>query len=167
VPWAGFPCAPLSRIPTTRIFSDAAGELGFGAVMGPRVVVGTWASANAVAELSSGWKELVPVLLMLKLSAPALPSGSLVVVTTDNQGNAFSINNATAASDDCFELLRLILEIAAGHTLRAIGDWVPRDFNVLPDLLSRLCPLPGTGQPWTHATGETELRPAPRGGSST
>lgn len=163
VPWACFPCAPLSSLPVIRIFSDAAGELGFGAVMGSTAVVGIWKSAEAVVDKSSGWKELVPVLLILQLCAPQASSGSLVVVTTDNQGNAFSLNNATAASDDSFELLRLILEIAARHTLRVLGDWVPRDFNVLLDLCSRLCPLPGTGDALAHAPGATEL-PAASGG---
>jgi hypothetical protein len=40
VDWASFPCTPLSSVPTIRIFSDAAGELGFGAVMGSTAVVG-------------------------------------------------------------------------------------------------------------------------------
>jgi hypothetical protein len=142
VDWASFPCTSLSSIPTTRIFSDAAGELGFGAVMGSTAVVGMWKSAEAVADRSSGWKEVVPVLLILQLCAPSVPPGSLVVVTTDNQGNAFSVNNATADSDDSFELLHLILEIAARHKLRGLGDWVPRENNVLLDLFSRLLPPP-------------------------
>ena len=165
VQWASFPCLPLSSIHTVRIFSDAAGELGFGAVLGSTAVVGTWRSADAVAEFSSGWKELVPVLLILQLCAPTVPSGSLVVVTTDNQGNAFSVNNATADSDDSFTLLQPILEIAAHYRLRALGDWVPREHNVLLDLFSRLCPLPGTDSLSEHAEGEAQLSATSGGGA--
>jgi hypothetical protein len=83
---------------------------------------------------------------MLEHLAPSLAPGTLVVVTTDNAGNAFSINNGKAASDELFEQLLPILDLAAQYRLRIVGDWVPREFNMLNDLLSRLSPLPGHTQ---------------------
>lgn len=140
--WARFP-APLQAASVCRIFSDASGEIGFGATARGRVIAGLWQSAQAVEARSSGWKELVPIRLMLEHLAPSLEPGTLVVVTTDNAGNAFSINNGKASSDELFEQLLPILDLAAQYRFRIVGDWVPREFNELNDLLSRLSPLPG------------------------
>jgi hypothetical protein len=140
--WARFD-VPLQESVTVRIFSDASGEIGFGAVAGDVVVVGTWLSAAAVQGRSSGWKELVPIRLLLERIAPSLAEGTVIVVTTDNAGNAFSINNGKSDSEELFEQLVPILEVAAQYRLRIVGDWVPREFNALSDALSRLSPLPG------------------------
>jgi hypothetical protein len=140
--WARFD-VPLQECPLVRIFSDASGEMGFGSVAGDLVLAGTWQSAEAVKERSSGWKELVPIRLMLECLAPTLAEGTVVVVTTDNAGNAFAINNGKADSQELFEQLVPILDLAAQYRLRLVGDWVPREFNTLNDALSRLSPLPG------------------------
>lgn len=140
--WTRFDISLLDG-PVLRIFSDAAGDIGFGAIAAGTVVVGTWRSAEAVQDKSSGWKELIPLRLILEHIGPRLSPGTLVVITTDNMGNAFCINSGKADSCELFEQLFAIIELAARCKLRLAGDWVPREHNQLSDLLSRLSPVPG------------------------
>eukprot|EP00952_Eustigmatos_sp_NYUAD-ZCMA_P002396 10622-Eustigmatos_ZCMA.PRE.1 len=63
---------------------------------------------------------------MLKLVASELQPGTIVVVTTDNQGNAFAMNNGVAGVGS-YERLASVLSIAAQFKLRVVGDWVSRD----------------------------------------
>ncbi len=143
--------------PVLRIFSDAAGDIGFGAIAAGTVLVGTWQSAEAVQSKSSGWKELIPIRLMLEHISPQLGPGTLAVITTDNMGNAFCINSGKADSPELFEQLFAIIELAARFRLRLAGDWVPREHNQLSDLLSRLSPVPGhTAQ---ETTGDNATDP--------
>jgi hypothetical protein len=157
--WTRFD-VPLLGGAVVRIFSDASGEIGFGAVALHSVLVGVWESSKSVEGKSSGWKELIPVRLMLEHIAPTLEPGTLVVVTTDNIGNAFSINSGKASSPELFEQLLPIIELAAQSSLRLVADWVPREFNVLNDLLSRLSPLPGADQ---HAARDASRQEVLRG----
>lgn len=147
--WSSF--SRLQDMPVVRIFSDASGSEGFGGTVQGCVIAGTWTADAALrpGAPSIAWKELVPVYLLLREIAPSLAPGTLVVVTTDNEGNAFAVNNGDAA-EGSRPVLRLICELAFAFRLRLLGDWVPRDFNVLPDLLSRLRPLPGSPWPSTR-----------------
>lgn len=139
--WAGFD-RPLSMCPTVRMFSDSSGEIGFGAIGPASLVAGLWSSAEAVSDRSSSWKEWVPILLLFRRLAPRLTPGTVVVVTTDNEANAFSLNNGSAG-EESFDLVAEILVLADQFNLRLVADWVPREFNELSDALSRLSPLPG------------------------
>lgn len=141
--WASF--AGGMHGPVVRIVSDASGTEGFGGTMLGTVIAGTWAPnahASAPTSPSIAWKELLPVYLLLREMGPTLAPGTTVVATTDNMPNAFAFNNGSAC-DGSLPLLALICELAFEYQVRLVGDWIPREFNVLCDLLSRLVPLPG------------------------
>ena len=82
---------------------DASGHIDFGAIANEKIVAGLW--AEEAAEKSIGWKELAPVRLMLELLAPTLAPGTIIIVTTDNSGNAFSLNSGNAHSPELFDQL--------------------------------------------------------------
>jgi hypothetical protein len=97
---------------------------------------------SAEGGMSSSWKEYVPVLLALDRLAASLSPGSVVVITTDNQGNAFAINKGKTnpANRPVFEA---ILTTAFHHRIYVLADWIPREYNVLCDNLSKL-PYPSS-----------------------
>jgi len=131
--WAIF--GSLRSAPRVRIFSDASGDVGFGGTAQGLVVAGTWAAeARGPDGPSIAVKELIPVYFLLRELAPSLQAGTVVIITTDNKSNAFSLNKGTTCAAS-IEHLRLICQLAFQHRLRLVGDWIPRESNVLCDLL--------------------------------
>lgn len=117
-----------------NIFSDAAGDVGYGLVVNGQVYQGLW-QKEALVE-SSGYKELVPVLLALEL-LPQEANGHIVVINTDNLSNVFAINKGTCHSEDLYPILFAITEIAAERQIYLIANWVPRLSNEFCDGISR------------------------------
>ena len=103
-------------------------------MVGDQVFQGLWSDAAILQ--SSGYKELVSVLLALSVLGPEA-RGRVVIVSTDNLGNVFSINKGTCHSPESFRLLARIFEIAADKQIYLVGDWVPRDYNVFCDAISK------------------------------
>ena len=154
--WASFD-HPLAEAASVRMYSDASGEIGFGGYCQGEIVAGLWADHPDLKNRSSSWKEWVPVWLLLSRVAPKLAPGTIVVVTTDNQANAFALNHGTAG-EESFELVAAILLLAESHHLRVVGDWINRERIPFIDLLSRLDPMPGSAYPGSHAEGEAHLQ---------
>lgn len=142
VRWAGFDM-PLPQCPVVRLFSDASGDIGFGGIAHGEVVAGLWTKQGDFASRSSSWKEWVGVYTLLLSVGPRLAPGTIVVVTTDNQGNAFALNNG-AACEGSFGMLQAILLLADQLNVRIVADWINRERFPLIDTLSRLDPMPGS-----------------------
>lgn len=124
-----------ARPPVFRnIFSDAAGDVGFGLVLGDQVFQGLW-TEEALGQ-SSCFKELVPILLALQ-SLPPEANGHIVVINTDNLSNVYAIHKGSCKSPDLYELLFTITELAAERQLYLIANWVPREHNEFCDGISR------------------------------
>jgi hypothetical protein len=117
-----------------NIFSDAAGDVGFGLVVGDQVFQGLW--QKEVLGQSSCFKELVPILLAIEV-LPAEANGHIVVINTDNLSNVYAINKGSCKSPDLYELLFTITELAAERQLYLIANWVPREHNEFCDGISR------------------------------
>jgi hypothetical protein len=117
-----------------RVFSDASGEMGFGMALGKQVYQGLW-SPEALPQ-SSGYKELIPVLLALQRLYPEA-SGKIVVVTTDNLGNVFAINKGICRSAESQIILEAIMELAAEKRIYLVADWCPRETNEYMDTVSK------------------------------
>jgi hypothetical protein len=133
------PIWPMSSPRRCRVFSDASGDIGFGLVVDDLVYQGLWDAS--IKEKSSAYKELIPILFALdKLGSEY--SGQVVIITTDNLGNVFSINKGSCQSDDSWEVLFRIFETAAARQIYLIADWVPREHNTFCDLVSK--------EPWVH-----------------
>lgn len=123
----------------TRTYSDASGSVGFGIVFDLQgqstVIQGTWTAATA-ASPNIAVQELIPILFAVEQMAP-LAKGKILIITTDNVGNAFSLNRGTCRSPAAFDILNLIFETAGRHNVYLVGDWIPRDYNILCDKLSK------------------------------
>jgi len=100
------------------------------------VFFGAW-RPDLPDSFSSAAKELVGVFYALRAVAPSLPVGSLVVITTDNQGNAMTFCSGKPGPG-VRDLFNAIWAVAVEHGLHLLGDWIPRDFNVFADALSHL-----------------------------
>lgn len=87
-----------------RTFSDASGNIGFGLVVEGQVYQGLW--SEDIADKSSGYKELIPVLLAVLVLTPKI-RGKVVIVTTDNLGNVFAINKGICKSPESQALLQI------------------------------------------------------------
>lgn len=137
--WTSFAYSPE----VVRIISDASGTIGFGGFSDNIVVAGTWKPEKVTNDAPAiQWKEFVPVYLLLRELAPSLAPGTSVLISTDNEPNAFDLNKACARQGG-YEMLELIWSLACRYQLRVYAEWIPRDLNTLCDLLSRLRPLPG------------------------
>jgi hypothetical protein len=117
-----------------NIFSDAAGDVGFGLVVGDQVFQGLW-HKEALGQ-SSCYKELVPILLAIEMLPPEA-DGHIVVINTDNLSNVYAVNKGSCKSPDLYELLFNITELAAERQLYLIANWVPREKNEFCDGISR------------------------------
>jgi hypothetical protein len=76
------------------------------------------------------------MLVALEQIAPQA-AGKILILTTDNAGNAFAINKGTCRSPEAFDILFRMLDIAAQYNIYLVGDWIPRDQNPLCDDLSK------------------------------
>lgn len=96
---------------------------------------GTWASWTQ--QYSSGFQELLPILFALQLVAPRW-ANHVVVFTTDNLGNRFALNKGSSRSPDYFRLIFRIFELAAEYIMYLVADWIPRDWNVFADYVTKV-----------------------------
>lgn len=117
-----------------NIFSDSAGEVGFGLVLGDEVYQGLW--CEETIKESSCFKELVPILLALDRLPPEA-NGKVVIVNTDNLSNVFAINKGTCASEDLYPILFAITELAASRQIYLLANWIPRETMEFCDGISR------------------------------
>ena len=118
-----------------KVYSDASGDKGFGLVLGSKVYQGAW-SPEALPK-SSGFKELIPILLALHL-LPEEAAGSLVAVQTDNLSNVYNINKGSCQSDELVPILSEIFELAVAKGVYLVADWMPREFNEYCDFISKV-----------------------------
>lgn len=132
-PWVPF--WSMDRVATCRVFSDASGEGGFGCIVEDVVYHGTWASWTQ--QYSSGFQELLPILFALQLVGPRW-ANHVVVFTTDNLGNMFALNKGSSRSQDSFQLIFRIFELAAQYNIYLVADWIPRDYNVFADYVTKV-----------------------------
>lgn len=116
------------------IFSDAAGDVGFGLGMGGQVYQGLW--QKEVLGESSCFQELVPILLAIEM-LPQEASGHIVVITTDNLSSVYATNKGLRKSPDLYELLFTITQLAAERNLYLIANRVPRERSEFCDRISR------------------------------
>jgi hypothetical protein len=132
-PWVPF--WSMDRMVTCRVFSDASGEGGFGCIIDDVVYHGTWAPWTQ--QYSSGFQELLPILFALQLVGPRWEN-HVVVFTTDNLGNMFALNKGSSRSQDSFQLIFRIFELAAEYNIYLVADWIPRDYNVFADYVTKV-----------------------------
>jgi hypothetical protein len=123
---------PVLRAAVTTT-SDAAGEIGWGLVMGPVAMWGLWRGAERHS--SSSYKELVPLEAPAHRYGPQM-AGRVLLFLTDNAGNAAILNRGRSHGDGDAVVKRLAVA-AQVNVVTTVGLWLPREANEREDSLSR------------------------------
>ena len=85
---------------------------------------------------SSSYKELIPILLAVYRLGPEA-RGKVVVVTTDNLGNVVAINKGSCRSPQSYQILVLIVDLAAEKQIYLVADWSLRETTDCMDEISK------------------------------
>ena len=81
-------------------------------------------------------KELHPVELVAIALGPRL-AGALVVFATDSITNAYAFNSGSSTSPEGNAKLKHVAEAEREYGFDSVAFWLPREFNVVPDALSK------------------------------
>ena len=120
--------------PVLTMKSDASGTEGAGYHFGKREHMYVW--NHWQQKRSIQWKELHPIIVAARRHGHEW-SGSIVRFGVDNQSVVYMINSGKSKCDHCQSLLRELSELERQFQFRSLSSWVPREFNVVSDLLSR------------------------------
>lgn len=118
-----------------RSFSDASGVQGFGIICCGIAIRGTW-TPSTLSIKSIGYKELLPLLIILRLFRFKLQN-RVLVFSTDNVSAAFALNKGSSSSPFMTELLREIYLLAEECNIGLLGDHIPREYNTVTDAMSK------------------------------
>lgn len=138
--WNGVTAFPSGRPVAITVFrSDSSGVKGkgYGALSGGRAFFGRWPPDDDLEGLSTTALELVPVKAAL-IEWGHRWHGKLVVAGLDNAGAVMALNAGRAKEcERSNNLLIDIFDLCHKHNIELVGSWVPRDFNVAADILSK------------------------------
>ena len=121
-------------VPDLQISSDAAGSIGYGAILGQEWFVGVWSSAQM--PLSIAYKELFPVALAASLWGHQW-SAKRVEFCSDNTAVVEVLRSGTSRDSNMMVLLRHLSMLAARHSFAFTARHVAGSSNVVADALSR------------------------------
>ena len=123
------------------IKSDASGEFGAGFhqldVEDPVWACWPWsAEQRLLYKDDMVAKELDPLVQAVRCHG-AKWRGKLLNVATDNTGVVYAINAGRAKSHAARQLMRDLADLLQKYDIDIAAQWVPRELNVVADLLSR------------------------------
>ena len=121
-------------VPDLQISSDAAGSIGYGAILGLEWFVGVWSAAQM--PLSIAYKELFPVVLAASLWGHQW-SAKRVEFCSDNTAVVAVLRSGTSRDSNMMVLLRHLSMLAARHSFAFTACHVAGSSNVVADALSR------------------------------
>lgn len=117
-----------------RMYSDASGA-GFAAILGSRWFQGQfppdWQDVNIAI------KELLPVVLAMKLWGPALLKNSRILFFCDNESVVYIINAQTSKDPVIMKLVRSLVVTTMTFNIHIRAKHIKGRHNVLADMLSR------------------------------
>ena len=87
--------------------------------------------------LSIQYKELKPVIMAAREFGHTWKN-AIIRAGIDNAGVVYMINSGTSTDTHCMVLLRELAELQRKFKFDVVASWVPREFNIRSDLLSRL-----------------------------
>ena len=126
----------LRPYPVVPVFGDSSGAqgAGFGAICNGRAL---W---HGFTPSERSWSIQAKELATFVAAAErwgAEWTGRLVLIYTDNLGNALGINSAKALAGPALALLRRLYELADLHGFSLLALWLPRSRNVQADGISK------------------------------
>ena len=123
-----------TRYDQVRMYTDASGSIGYGALLGSSWCQGKW--PLEWCERGITFKEMVPILMALKLWGCRLQDKRLVCYT-DNMAVMAALNSMTCKCPHTMWLLRRIVAVCMRHNVLLSAVHVPGVDNGLADALSR------------------------------
>ena len=120
--------------PVMTMKSNASGTEGAGYHFGGCEHMYKWKPWQLKRSIQ--WKELHPIIVAARRHRHEW-NGRIVRFGVDNQSVVYMINSGKSKCDHCQCLLRELSELERRYQFRSISSWVPREFNVVSDLLSR------------------------------
>ena len=123
---------------TAQLFTDAAGNCGFGAYFQGHWTNGRWPASW----IDKGWTrditmlELFPIVVAIKLWGERLKNKKVSFVC-DNQAVVSIINKQTAKPKNVMSLLRRLILLCLQNNIRFKAVYIPTSKNVIADSLSR------------------------------
>jgi hypothetical protein len=126
----------LSAGKVERVSGDASGDKrqGAGATWRNEALHHVWEGSEG--EMSIQAQELHPDVAAARAWGPRW-RGKTVIFATDNLGNAIGINTAKAARGAARKLLAELYDLADKYDFELLAVWVPREYNVVCDALSK------------------------------
>lgn len=120
------------------LFTDAAGSVGFGAILGNEWCAGEWPSSWQTSGLCRNLTllELFPIIVALELWSPIL-ANKQVCFYTDNLGVVHCISRLSSSSLPVLALLRHMVLRCLQHNIWFRARHVPGVDNHIADALSR------------------------------
>ena len=122
------------RSPGIVLETDAAGEVGIGAICGRLWLMGAWPPWLRQADI--GLKELVAVVVPIQVWTNHL-ANRCVLVRSDNSGVVAALNSQSSRSPVAMRWLRHLFLLAVRHNILLRALHVPGVQNAAPDALSR------------------------------
>jgi hypothetical protein len=129
-----FPDHFVSPADALKLYSDAAGSLGFGAIFGSKWFYGRWPSD--IADLHITIKELFPIVLIAEMWGPSL-ANKRVLFHCDNAAVVAIVNSQTSRDSSIMILVRRLVIALLRHNVIFKATHIPGKANVVADLISR------------------------------
>ena len=123
------------ELPLIMMKSDASGTIAWGYHIGNCEEMCAWTDDQLPKSIQ--FKELYPVVRAARRHGH-LFTNRILRAGIDNTGVVYMINKGSSCDPDCMVLLHELAELQALHQFDVVASWVPREFNVRSDLLSRL-----------------------------
>ncbi len=118
-----------------KLFSDAAGNLGYAAVFGAKWLAGQWSEEWHSIHITA--KELFPIVLAVEIWGPYL-SNRKILFKTDNAAVAEIVNKQSCKDPTTMALVRCFVIASLRNNILFRATHISGSSNVVPDRLSRL-----------------------------
>lgn len=116
-----------------QMYTDAAGSLGYGAVLGSKWFYGKWVDIN-MQELSITVKELFPIVVAIEIWGPNVSNCSILFFS-DNLAVVHIINKMSSKDSVVMSLVRRLVLACLEYNILFRAEHILGIHNILPDLL--------------------------------
>ncbi|XP_062586589.1 uncharacterized protein LOC134248181 isoform X1 [Saccostrea cucullata] len=119
-----------------HLYTDAAGSLGYGAILGKKWFFGSWENIN-LQDRNITFKELFPIVVAIEIWGETLANCS-ILFHSDNMAVVNIINRLSSKEPSVMSLVRRLVLACLRFNILFKSEHIPGKDNILPDLLSRL-----------------------------
>lgn len=122
--------------PDFHLFTDSAGSLGFGAILGNKWFYGAWPNQK-IREMNITRLELYPIVVAVNVWACHLENKT-ISIRTDNEALVYIINKQTSRDSGVMGLIRPLVSQCLKHNILLKASHIKGSSNTYADMLSRL-----------------------------